>query len=213
MMTRLTSVPRASTTKTPLIATSTWSSPVAAYSVDLGKRQRATAVFAGPYHSCAILDGGAVKCWGFDEHGQLGIGGGFGPRDFIASFALEECQHAHSCRNQFPTNAPVTFEQAFGADVVMCEAMALEFYQPEVVRDSVNAGRIIYNRPQAEACIGALDFGTCAQYFGGTSPLPAACDQALIGQLADGQQCNHDLECASASSWCGETQVCEPVSQ
>jgi alpha-tubulin suppressor-like RCC1 family protein len=48
--------------------------PLAAYSVDLGKRQRAAAVFAGPYHSCAILEGGAVKCWGDNRLGQLGLG-------------------------------------------------------------------------------------------------------------------------------------------
>jgi hypothetical protein len=142
-----------------------------------------------------------------------GTGGGFGPRDFIASFALEECQHAHSCRNEFPPDAGVTFEQAFGADIAMCEAMALQFYQPDVVRDSVNAGRILYNQSQAAACIGTIDFGTCAQYFGGTSQLPAACDQALVGQIPDGQQCNHDLECSSPTSWCGDTQVCEPFQQ
>ena len=45
-----------------------------AYSVDLGKRQRATAVFAGPYNTCAILEGGAVKCWGDNSFGQLGLG-------------------------------------------------------------------------------------------------------------------------------------------
>jgi hypothetical protein len=142
-----------------------------------------------------------------------GTGGGFGVKDFIAAFSTEECTHAHACRAQFPTNAGVTFEQAFGNSIAMCVALADQFYQPDVVRASVGAGRIVYNQAQAEACIGALDFGTCAQYFSGTSPIPMSCGEALVGQIADGQQCNHDLECASPTSVCGETQVCEPFQQ
>jgi hypothetical protein len=32
--------------------------------VDLGTRRTATAVSAGRYHTCAILDDGSIKCWG-----------------------------------------------------------------------------------------------------------------------------------------------------
>lgn len=31
-------------------------------------------VVAGTYHSCALLEGGAVRCWGFGGDGQLGYG-------------------------------------------------------------------------------------------------------------------------------------------
>jgi alpha-tubulin suppressor-like RCC1 family protein len=43
--------------------------------VDLGSPAPARAIAAGAYHSCALLaDGGQVKCWGWNDHGQLGTG-------------------------------------------------------------------------------------------------------------------------------------------
>jgi alpha-tubulin suppressor-like RCC1 family protein len=41
--------------------------------VDLGTRRTAVAVAAGLGHTCAILDGGALKCWGLNDDGQLGL--------------------------------------------------------------------------------------------------------------------------------------------
>ena len=42
--------------------------------VDLGPGRTALAVTAGHAHSCALLDNGAVKCFGFNVDGQLGRG-------------------------------------------------------------------------------------------------------------------------------------------
>ena len=41
--------------------------------VNLGTGRTATAIEAGAYHSCALLDNASVKCWGKNGYGQLGI--------------------------------------------------------------------------------------------------------------------------------------------
>lgn len=40
--------------------------------VDLGTGRTAKAIAAGAYHTCAILDDGSLKCWGYNVMGQLG---------------------------------------------------------------------------------------------------------------------------------------------
>lgn len=44
--------------------------------VDLGANARAEGVAAGQRHSCALLEGGAVKCWGLNGSGMLGVAAG-----------------------------------------------------------------------------------------------------------------------------------------
>jgi alpha-tubulin suppressor-like RCC1 family protein len=40
--------------------------------VDLGTGRTAKAIAVGAYHTCAILDNGTLKCWGYNVMGQLG---------------------------------------------------------------------------------------------------------------------------------------------
>jgi E3 ubiquitin-protein ligase HERC3 len=42
--------------------------------VDLGTGRTAQALAAGYNHTCALLDDGTVKCWGWNYTGQLGLG-------------------------------------------------------------------------------------------------------------------------------------------
>ncbi|MGI8631860.1 MAG: RCC1 domain-containing protein [Solirubrobacterales bacterium] len=42
--------------------------------VDLGAGRSATAISAGAFHTCALLDGASVRCWGFGGEGRLGYG-------------------------------------------------------------------------------------------------------------------------------------------
>ena len=41
--------------------------------VNLGTGRTATAISAGYYHNCALIDNASVKCWGRNSYGQLGI--------------------------------------------------------------------------------------------------------------------------------------------
>lgn len=42
--------------------------------VDLGRGRIAMAIATGSRHTCAVLDTGTVKCWGYNSDGQLGQG-------------------------------------------------------------------------------------------------------------------------------------------
>ena len=43
-------------------------------SIQLGTGRTATAIEAGNFHTCAVLDNSSIKCWGLNDSGQLGQG-------------------------------------------------------------------------------------------------------------------------------------------
>jgi alpha-tubulin suppressor-like RCC1 family protein len=49
-----------------------------------GGRARATAIAAGQDHTCALLSGGTVECWGYNTEGELGDGTSTGPETCVA---------------------------------------------------------------------------------------------------------------------------------
>ncbi len=82
--------------------------PDSAGYVDLGAGRRALAISAGGYDTCALLDGGAVRCWGEGDGGELGYGnrnsigedetpGGFGPVDLIRPAVAISVGPVHAC--------------------------------------------------------------------------------------------------------------------
>ncbi len=48
--------------------------PASVGPVDLGAGRTANVVSAGDYHTCALLDDGGVRCWGYGADGRLGYG-------------------------------------------------------------------------------------------------------------------------------------------
>jgi hypothetical protein len=136
---------------------------------------------------------------------------GTGPAGFITAFAASECMQAHACKADWPTDAGITFAEIYGATLTECDSLALDYYQPDAVRDAVQNGTIDYDRTAADACLMDLDWGTCEQFFYGESPLPAECGQALVGTVDDGGSCDLDLECENVMSWCGDGGTCELI--
>jgi len=53
--------------------------------VNLGTGRTAVAVAAGNLHSCALLDDGSVKCWGYNGYGAIGTGDGSSRGDGIGA--------------------------------------------------------------------------------------------------------------------------------
>ena len=76
--------------------------------VDLGLGRSAAAIAAGDFHTCALLDDGSVRCWGFAGNGRLGYGdlvrigdnetpGSVGPVDLGSTARAITAGGSHTC--------------------------------------------------------------------------------------------------------------------
>ena len=54
--------------------------PSAPVVIDPGSGKKAKMISAGGEHTCAVLDDDTLKCWGRNNHGQIGIGGTVTPQ-------------------------------------------------------------------------------------------------------------------------------------
>jgi E3 ubiquitin-protein ligase HERC3 len=64
-----------------------WEELIPDANVDLGAGRTAVQIDAGYAHTCALLDDATIKCWGLNEHGQLGIGSTFNRGDSALEMA------------------------------------------------------------------------------------------------------------------------------
>ena len=54
----------------------------------MGNGRTVTQVAVGAYHSCAVLNGGDIKCWGRNDDGQLGDGTTINQRNATSAYPL-----------------------------------------------------------------------------------------------------------------------------
>ncbi|HIB77427.1 MAG TPA: hypothetical protein EYO58_07390, partial [Flavobacteriales bacterium] len=81
--------------------------------VKLGSGRTAQSVHCGIWHCCSLLDDDSLKCWGFNDNGQLGQGStdslGNNPGemgDNLSSIDLGSGVEVQDCFNSFPTLSP-----------------------------------------------------------------------------------------------------------
>ena len=77
--------------------TDRWSSPL----IDVVLGTAAVSLAAGGYHSCAVLSGGSVRCWGGADSGQLGLGDTVQRTAPIADVIIGGAVSAISCGYRF----------------------------------------------------------------------------------------------------------------
>jgi len=125
----------------------------------------------------------------------------------IEKFGAVECDQAFTCKATFPTDAGVTFDQAFGATVNACYTDAAAYYNAPAVEAAITAGKIDFDATAGGACItglAAVAAPTCTTFWNEGPAFPAACDGVFTGKVASGAACTIDLECTGALI-CGET--------
>jgi hypothetical protein len=145
--------------------------------------------------------------------GTLAACGSPSVSDSLDDAISTQCAKAFDCMSSFPTDEGFAFEDLYGSSESACVSN-LETASAESksqYQASVDAGRIIYNADDAQACLDAENALSCDQFWRGDSPEPTACDTAFQGTVADGGACTIDDDCATGSSECDpSTMTCTP---
>lgn len=128
---------------------------------------------------------------------------------FLSQIATKFCDQAFMCQATFPTDAGVTFAEAFGASAQECVSDSAAYDMPTVVEQQITAGKIKFDGVAAAACVAGLMFPACTTFWTDGPSAPAACATAMQGTVADGGACLVDYECTSETSYC-EAQKCTP---
>lgn len=140
-----------------------------------------------------------------------GGGGGIdSPSDALITAINNSCAKAFDCRDSFPPDAGVTFEEVFGTSEAECAALDAEDQADlDALEASVEAGRVDFDAGDAQVCLNGLNAATCDQFWGidETFVEPPECDTTFIGTVADGGMCTISDDCAGADSFCDETTM------
>jgi hypothetical protein len=123
--------------------------------------------------------------------------------DFLGQLGVVQCDHAFTCRAEFPDNTGTTFEEAIGNVPADCYADANAFYMPAAVDASITAGRITYDAIAAASCLAGITFpAACSQYWQDGPSFPMSCDVSFVGTIPDGGTCTIDFDCTGVTSIC-----------
>ena len=153
---------------------------------------------------------------GVPEEGGKGDGTGSGAMPltatgFLTRIGTQFCDEAFRCKATYPEGA-TAFATDFGATTSECYTGAIAFYTPQLVEQSITAGRLTYNASSAKLCLSGIVYEPdCAVYWQVDQPktFPSSCNTALLGTVADGGACTTDFDCANAGSLCDEaTKQC-----
>jgi hypothetical protein len=140
-----------------------------------------------------------------------GTGTGMTATKFLDEMGHKFCDEAFTCKANFPTDQGVTFDQAFGTSAMQCYTDSLAADQPMLVEQEITAGKIKFNAADASTCLAGITFSTCSDFWQNGGTMPAACDTALVGTVADGAACVVDFDCSSLQSYCDPTaKKCTP---
>lgn len=148
---------------------------------------------------------------GDDPNDPSTPGGSMTAAEYLTALGKKDCDDAFTCQANFPTDAGVTFTEAFGATAMACYGEAAQYYNATAVQAAITAGKIAFDGTAAKACVDSFMAPACATYWTQGPDFATACDTAMVGKVATGATCAVDFECAG-ENWCDDaTKKCAAI--